>query len=103
MEDIYLVQCINCKHRDFIQEYEGGDLVCTTCGNIGMVEDVPNIDQEIEALTQSIQVVQVRPTQSMEELQMIERSKKLNNKPRTLEQMMAESRIRPQKRPTIRR
>lgn len=27
MEDIYLVQCINCKHRDFIQEYEGDDFV----------------------------------------------------------------------------
>ena len=102
MENIYLLQCKICKKKDFTEEYIGAPLTCNNCGSIGMIEDIPNLDDEIALLIENMNQVQIQPNYSNQELEMINTADILNNQPLTLEQMITKMRIKNYKRPTKR-
>lgn len=99
-DPIYLLQCMLCKNRKFIQHYENSPLTCITCGAVGSTEELPNLDEEIENLVGTLKTTNLEYSQ--EELQMIRIAEEILKKERderSLEDMMSGLKVRPQIRP----
>lgn len=97
MEDqIFLLQCMLCKKRDFIQDYEGAPLTCTNCGTIDSTEDIPNLDHEIDNLVNSLKSTDIQHSQA--ELEMIRLAEE-SKKEQSIEDLMSQLNVKPQRRP----
>ena len=63
METVYLVRCINCKRRNFTEEYERGQLVCSNCGLVGHTESVS--DSAIDEFAEQLLATSITPEETL--------------------------------------
>lgn len=102
-DTIVLLQCALCKRRNFTEEYEGGPLTCTSCGAVGALEDIQNLDQEIANLANTLKStgIEYQPTQEEQlMIQMAEKIEKDRKQQMDIADLMNEQlHIKSQKRP----